>query len=114
MSLTRAEQAGLEAALRAALAALDAAQALGADGQKTVQLDQQAVGRLSRMDALQGQAMARATAGRRAAERRRIEAALARMSEGEYGYCAECGEAIAVRRLRIDPAAPTCVSCARG
>nr|WP_245656972.1 TraR/DksA C4-type zinc finger protein [Meinhardsimonia xiamenensis] len=34
------------------------------------------------------------------------------MDEGEYGYCCDCGEEIAPRRLEIDPAAATCVSCA--
>nr|NIR61407.1 TraR/DksA family transcriptional regulator [Gammaproteobacteria bacterium] len=79
-----------------------------------VELDQQSVGRLSRMDALQVQAMAQETSRRRAAELRRIAAALARMEEGEYGYCVECGEEIAVRRLELDPATPLCINCASG
>jgi DnaK suppressor protein len=88
-----------------------------ADAQRTddcapVELDQQTVGRLSRMDALQVQAMALETSRRRANELRRIEAALARMDEGEYGYCLECGEEIAMRRLEFDPAAPLCIGCA--
>ncbi|WP_138424040.1 TraR/DksA family transcriptional regulator [Maritimibacter alexandrii] len=101
-------------ALIAALDALDAEDRLGTDGQKTVTLDQQSVGRLSRMDALQGQAMARATAARREAQRSRIAAAFARMEDGEYGYCTECGEEIAKGRLDFDPAVPTCISCATG
>ncbi len=100
--------------LEADLAALDAEDALGAEGQKVVELDQCAVGRLSRMDALQGQAMAKATQARRAASRTRIRAALARIEAGEFGYCAECGEEIAPKRLELDPAVPTCISCARG
>jgi DnaK suppressor protein len=88
--------------------------ALGADGQATVTLDQQAVGRLSRMDALQNQAMAKATGARRAAERDRLLNALRRMDEGEYGYCDGCGEDIPEGRLRLDPAALLCVECARG
>lgn len=100
--------------LTEALGALEAEDARGAEGQKTVTLDQQSVGRLSRMDALQGQAMAKATAARREAQKRRIAAALARMDEGEYGYCVDCGEDIAPARLDLDPAVPTCISCARG
>jgi len=87
---------------------------LGAGDRATVTLDQQSVGRLSRMDAMQRQAMAAATRRRREAERRRINAALARLDEGEYGYCQECGEAIAPERLELDPAASFCISCARG
>lgn len=87
---------------------------LGQDGQKTVHLDQQAVGRLSRMDALQNQAMAKATQARRDAEARRLKAALARMDEGEFGYCEDCGEEIAAGRLALDPAVTRCISCAGG
>lgn len=93
---------------------LDEEDAKGEEGQSTVQLDQQAVGRLSRMDALQNQAMAKATGARRKAERARLTAALARIEEGEYGVCEDCGEDIAPGRLRLDPAATRCVECAGG
>ncbi|MEB8388619.1 TraR/DksA family transcriptional regulator [Rhodobacteraceae bacterium KMM 6894] len=95
------------------LAALDAGDDLGADGQAIVTLDQQAVGRLSRMDALQDQAMAKAQANRRAVQRKRLEAALARIEDGEFGYCEDCGDDIAPARLELDPAAQLCISCAR-
>ena len=97
--------------LRAELERLTAATA--ADG-APVELDQQRVGRLSRMDALQGQAMAQETARRRAVELQRIDAALARIDAGDYGYCARCDEPIEPPRLGLDPATPLCVACARG
>lgn len=84
------------------------------DSQKTVQLDQQAVGRLSRMDAMQQQAMAKATQARRAQQSLRIDAAFARVDDGEYGYFTECGEDIPLKRLELDPTLATCVSCAAG
>jgi len=96
------------------LKALDAEDAAGQDAQKTVELDQQAVGRLSRMDALQNQAMAQATARRRGAERQRIMAALARIETDEYGYCVTCGDEIAAARLAADPALALCAPCMRG
>ena len=96
------------------LKALDAEDAAGQDAQKTVELDQQAVGRLSRMDALQNQAMAQATARRRGAERQRIMAALARIETDEYGYCVTCGDEIAAARLATDPALALCAPCMRG
>ena len=102
------------ARLEAELEALDAEDALGAAGQKTVELDQTSVGRLSRMDALQGQAMAKATSARRAARRQRIAAAFQRMDEGDFGYCTECGEEIMPARLDLDPTVPNCISCAAG
>ena len=94
--------------------ALEATLALGVEGTRVVELDQQSVGRLSRMDALQGQAMARATQERRAILARRIASALQRIDEGEYGYCTDCGEEIPLKRLELDPTAPACVSCASG
>ena len=87
---------------------------LGRTGQETVTLDQQSVGRLSRMDALQQQAMAQATQARRARMKIRIRAALERITDDEFGYCAECGELIAEKRLDLDPTVATCISCASG
>ncbi len=96
------------------LAALDAEDTLGEAGQATVELDQQAVGRLSRQGALQNQAMAKATHARRQLERQKLKAALARMDEGEFGYCEDCGEEIAAGRLELDPGVTRCVVCANG
>ena len=101
-------------ALHALAAQINAADAETSAERAPVELDQQAVGRLSRMDALQVQAMALETSRRRAVELRRIAAALARMDEGEYGTCLECGDEIAVRRLEFTPAAPLCIGCASG
>jgi len=77
-----------------------------------VELDQTAVGRLSRMDALQNQAMQVETERRREIELKRIDAALARLDEGDYGICVSCGEDIQIKRLDMDPATPVCVDCA--
>ncbi len=81
---------------------------------KPVELDQQSVGRLSRMDAIQGQAMQLETERRRQTDLTRIEAALQRIEEGEFGYCVACGEEIQLRRLEYDPSVATCVDCAGG
>jgi len=103
----------LEAEIRARLAELERAEGGEDDPAATVELDQTRVGRLSRMDALQGQQMAKAARRRRAAEARRLRAALDRLADGEHGFCDGCGEAIPEARLRIDPAATLCVACAR-
>nr|WP_254702347.1 MULTISPECIES: TraR/DksA C4-type zinc finger protein [unclassified Roseivivax] len=94
------------------LAALAEEDRLGHAGQSVVELDQQSVGRLSRMDALQAQAMAKATQGRRDQMRRALQLALARIEEGEFGFCEECGDEIATARLELDPTARRCVGCA--
>ncbi|RPF71544.1 TraR/DksA family transcriptional regulator [Aurantiacibacter spongiae] len=101
-------------ALVARLAELDALDASGEEAGKPVELQQDSVGRLSRMDAMQQQAMAQAEQRRRRAERVRIGQALERMEEGEWGWCVTCGEAIAAGRLASDPARATCVTCAQG
>ncbi len=99
-------------ALTARLAELDAEDSANEDSRDTVTLQQDSVGRLSRMDALQQQAMAQATERRRTAERLRIKAAFERIEDGEWGYCATCGEDIAEGRLRNDPSVAVCIKCA--
>lgn len=80
--------------------------------ESTVDLDQSSVGRLSRIDALQSQAMAKESQRRREVQLTRIEAALERISDGEFGYCASCDEEINIKRLEVNPANPFCVDCA--
>lgn len=77
-----------------------------------VELDQTRVGRLSRMDALQGQEMAKAKHARRGQEIQRVTAAIRRLDDGSYGECLKCGDEIAENRLRADPAIPLCIGCA--
>lgn len=81
------------------------------DSRAPVELDQQSVGRLSRMDAMQQQSMDLAREERRRQRLAVLAAALRRVDEGEYGYCLACGEDILPRRLEIDPAVTLCVSC---
>lgn len=97
--------------LQTRLADLDAEDAAAHDATKPVMLDQQSTGRLTRMDALQNQAMAQAQVRRRAAERQRINAALRRIVAGEYGFCTDCGDQIDAARLNADPAIPRCRDC---
>ena len=85
---------------------------LAAEARDPVELDQQSVGRLSRMDAMQQQAMNQATEQKRKRDLVRIEAAQRRLRDDEYGYCEECGEEIPDGRLAIDPMAEFCVNCA--
>jgi DnaK suppressor protein len=112
--MNESDLARFRARIGARLAEIDEEDARGRDGQATVELDQQSVGRLSRQDALQSQAMARATHARRDIERRRLRAALERIGAGEFGHCEDCGEEIAPARLGLDPGVTRCISCARG
>ena len=76
-----------------------------------VELDQSKVGRLSRMDAMQAQAMAKASGQRREAMLRNIEVALKRIDDGDYGLCRSCDEPINPKRLEFDPTALRCIEC---
>ena len=102
----------IRAQLTAMMADLLAEDALSADARAPVTLDQEAVGRLSRIDAMQVQAMAQANAARRVALRGQIAAALKRLDDGDYGWCVRCGEAISPARLRHNPAVSLCINCA--
>ena len=100
--------------LEVRLSELDYLIALANERAKPVELDQTRVGRLSRMDALQDQAMAKDTVRRRIIEYRKVENALRRIESDDYGYCMSCDELIPIRRLEFDPASTTCVDCATG
>jgi DnaK suppressor protein len=76
-----------------------------------VKLDQSSVGRLSRMDALQQQAMAKSGQARAADTLRKIEVALRRCDDGSYGLCVDCDEPIASQRLEFDPTVLRCIQC---
>lgn len=83
-----------------------------ADSRATVMLDQTSVGRLSRMDALQAQAMAKADEQRRQNTLHKIQSALSRLESNEFGECIECGEWISLKRLQWDPTVLKCIDCA--
>ncbi|SHJ21137.1 transcriptional regulator, TraR/DksA family [Malonomonas rubra DSM 5091] len=81
-----------------------------ADSSKAVELDQP-IGRLSRMDALQQQAMAKAS--RNGVQRRLqlIDSALAAIKQGRYGECRRCEEPIGYPRLQARPESLFCLEC---
>ncbi|QQN74909.1 TraR/DksA C4-type zinc finger protein [Croceicoccus sp. YJ47] len=94
------------------LSDLDEQDRITASDRDPVALDQESVGRLSRIDAMQVQAMALAQERRRKSERAAIAAALQRIEEGEFGYCIGCGDEIAEGRLRNSPTVVKCLECA--
>lgn len=93
-------------------AQLEELEFISKDAIKPVVLDQSAVGRLSRMDAMQGAEMAQEASRRRKLQLGRIPSALARIDSGDFGRCLECDELIVIGRLRIDPTYSCCVKCA--
>ncbi|MBL4869685.1 MAG: TraR/DksA C4-type zinc finger protein [Robiginitomaculum sp.] len=95
-------------------AELENLRAQAKDNRKPIALDQTSVGRLSRMDSLQIQAMDKAADAARAKQILRINAALIRIDMDDFGYCVTCDEEIARKRLELDPSTPLCINCARG
>ena len=82
------------------------------DSSGTVELDQARQGRLTRMDALQGQQMALEAARRCAHQLNAIDGALRRIESGDFGCCFVCGDELNEQRLRIDPTITRCLDCA--
>lgn len=112
--MTNVEQSLFAERLHALIAELESIDDATSHSRAAVVLDQTSVGRLSRMDAMQQQAMANATSQRRQLGITQAKAALKRLAEGEFGYCVECGEDIARKRLDHNPTVATCITCAQG
>ena len=70
------------------------------------------IGRLSRLDAMQMQEVAKEADRRREERIARLEVALDQLDEGTYGRCETCGEDIVFERLKIAPEANRCSRCA--
>jgi DnaK suppressor protein len=70
-----------------------------------------AIGRLTRLDAMQATSMRRAVARDHDLELQNVARALKAISAGEYGVCRRCKEDIARARLRAKPEAFLCVAC---
>ncbi len=85
---------------------------LSNDAAGIVELDQSRVGRLSRMDAMQAQAMSQESNRRREATLAAIAAALTRIESSVFGKCLACGENINPKRLAVDPTVRRCIECA--
>ncbi|MCP4979198.1 MAG: TraR/DksA family transcriptional regulator [Gammaproteobacteria bacterium] len=82
-----------------------------ASATKPVELDQQSVGRVSRIDAIQQQQMALANQQQTTQLLQRVESALRRVDNGEYGYCLQCEEPVGFARLQAQPFAGLCLEC---
>src|SRR5210317_302641 len=108
--LTRRQLEELHRALLSLRRELQQLLADSTDGARPVSLDEP-IGRLSRMDAMQQQSMVQAN--RRTAQTRltRIETALRRCANDDYGFCASCEEEIGYARLKAQPEAPFCIGC---
>ena len=71
----------------------------------------QPIGRLSRMDALQQQAMAKANRAGHQQRLQLVESALAAIKQQRYGDCRRCEEPIGYPRLQARPESVFCRDC---
>ena len=112
MGLSKTELQRFQSQLLELQTALLKAAETGQQAEEVVELDQARVGRLSRMDAMQAQAMSVETGRRRRQDLMAIGSALERINDGGYGECFECGEIIHPGRLAANPIATLCIVCA--
>ncbi len=110
--LTTAQVAELTRALESDLSKLERSMRVTDEAMRPVELDQSAVGRLSRIDSLQNQGLTRNLQEREQAKLGLIVAALRRIESSSYGLCTECGAPVPFERLLVFPEAPTCAGCA--
>ncbi|MEQ8329316.1 MAG: hypothetical protein RH859_02510 [Longimicrobiales bacterium] len=101
----------LRSVLERQLGRLEKSMKLSDEASRPVELDQTAVGRLSRMDSLQNQSMARNLAEREQVRLALIVGALRRIDAGTYGGCSECEGPVPFERLLIFPETATCQGC---
>ena len=109
--LSADEKRELRTELERQLARLERSMKITDEALATVELDQTAVGRLSRMDSLQNQSLSRGLRDREVMRLSQIRDALERFEKGTYGVCTDCGGQIPFERLFVFPEAPECADC---
>lgn len=109
--LTPDQRAELRAELERQLARLERSMKVSDQATRPVELDQTAVGRLSRMDSLQSQSLAKSLAERERARLAQLLEAFGRLDAGTYGACVDCGAEVPFGRLLVFPEASTCQEC---
>lgn len=81
------------------------------EGAKPVPPDD-SIGRLTRMEAISSQGISEANLRSSRSRLSRLEIALSRIDDPEFGICVECEEPIPIGRLKLMPEATRCVHCA--
>ena len=109
--LTDAQIAEFREELEGQLAKLERSMTITNEALKTVELDQGAVGRLSRMDSLQNQGIAKGLRERESVRLALIQEALQRLDGGTFGVCTVCGATVRIERLFVFPESGTCAPC---
>ena len=101
----------LRAELQRQLVRLEQSMRVTEKAVKIVELDQTAVGRLSRMDSLQNQSLSKGLREREVARLSQLREAISRIEKETFGLCIACGGEIPYGRLFVFPEAPACGEC---
>jgi DnaK suppressor protein len=72
-----------------------------------------AIGRLSRMDAINNKSVMEAALREAEAKLQRLQGALGRLDDSDFGLCSKCKQPIPFNRLKAMPDAYTCMNCAK-
>jgi DnaK suppressor protein len=81
------------------------------EGAKPVALDS-AIGRVTRMDAINSKSISEESLRKAEIALLKLERALDKIDDPDFGLCMECGEKIPFKRLMIMPGSVLCVECA--
>jgi len=113
MSLTDSQRKEVKASLLELEKQLGEEIQLAKKSSVPVELDQQAFGRVSRIDAIQQQKMSAAGLSRLELRLQKVKSAILRVDDDSFGLCAQCEEEIPLKRLLVSPESPVCVQCAQ-
>ena len=104
----------LEDIIKMEIMTIKSAEKLLENESKIVELDQQLIGRLSRMDSIRDNAMSIAKLQRQRQRLHQLEDTLININKENFGICIDCGEDIEIQRLKINPIVRKCFECMRG
>ena len=90
---------------------LESALKMNAEDSEVVTLDTN-IGRISRIEQIQNQHLAKELKERQEAQLQRVDRALKKLKKGQYGICPTCKKPISEERLEVQPDAVQCVQCA--
>ncbi|MEC7030220.1 MAG: RNA polymerase-binding protein DksA [Pseudomonadota bacterium] len=81
------------------------------DFKETLQGGETFIDELDKASQEENQRMTLRASDRRRKLQKKVAEAIARLQQGEYGYCKTCGEAIGLSRLAVRPTAEQCINC---
>ena len=108
-----AEQIGqIREELLRSLSRLERSLKISGEGARPRDLEQDTVGRLSRIESLQNQGLLKSLEDRERSQIVQIAEALRRIEDGTFGACNACGGPIPFERLLVYPETRACTACA--